>query len=68
MAHIDQGVDPPNITWEPVETTVAHLLEYVTPRKVQFKSVTLDVSLDLDRWTDVSPRGAATDEEEGGLS
>jgi hypothetical protein len=33
---------------------------------VQFKSVTLNAYLDLKGWTDFSPRGAATDEEEGG--
>jgi hypothetical protein len=28
VAHIDQGTDPSNIAWEPVEATVTHPLEY----------------------------------------
>jgi hypothetical protein len=65
MAQIEQGLDPTNIEWEPVEATLTCPLEFGTPRKVHFQGALLDVSLELEGWTGVSPRGLATEEEDG---
>jgi hypothetical protein len=63
IAQIEQGIDPNKIEWEPVEATVTHPLEYGTPIKVQFQGVPLGESLELEGWTDVSPRGSTREDD-----
>jgi hypothetical protein len=65
VAQIEQRLEPAKIEWEPVEATATRPLDYGTLRKVQFRDLPLETSLNLEGWMDVSPGGSITEEEDG---